>query len=284
MLGASGMLGSFLAPELEKAGYKVLKQSRSNKSHITMNLLRLQDWTNCLMYYKPNIILNLAAATNVDRCEIEPQWAFNGNIGPMLTLASALRENSIDTHIIHISSDQVYDGLGPHIEDCVNPCNVYGMSKLAAELALTGLPVTILRTNFFGKSNCIGKVSLSDWVINSIKSKKPITLFSDVFFSAIHMSTLSEYIKLAIEEKRVGTFNIGTADGISKADFSLQIASQLGLCTDSVQVGSSTELNLRARRPLDMRMSPLRFNTSFKVHSPCIMNEISKVVEEYNDK
>ena len=282
LLGARGMLGTYLAPQLEMAGYKVLRQSRSHENYIQLNLLCLKEWSDCLLAYKPDVILNLAAATDVDRCEIDPQWAFNGNIAPMLTLSTALRKKNINTHIIHVSTDQVYDDIGPHLESYVNPCNVYGMSKLAAELALKDLPATILRTNFFGKSTCKGKSSFSDWAIDSIKSKKQITLFDDVYFSAIHMSTLSEYIKLAVEKRQIGTFNVGAIDGISKAKFALQIASRLNLCSESVHIGSSTELNLNARRPLDMRMSPLRFIKSFGVEPPCIMQEINKVVDEYN--
>lgn len=277
------MLGSSLGPHLKSEGHTVIRQSRSDGYDIKLNPLNHQDWMDCLKQLQPDVVVNLAAATNVDQCEQNPQLAFDANIGPLLALKRACSSADRFPHIVHISTDQLYDGLGPHIEDKVQPCNVYALSKLTAELAIIGQHATIFRTNFFGLSHAQGRSSFSDWIIKSIKSRQRIVLLKDVFFSPIHINTLCEFINIAIMRKSLGTFNVGSSDGMSKAEFALQLATRLDLDTCSVQVGSVNQLDLKARRPLDMRMNTKRFQQEFAVRIPSITIEISKAVDEYHD-
>ena len=275
------MLGSSLAPYLQSAGHIVFRQSRSDGYDIKMNPLNDQAWAEYLNELQPGTIVNLAAATNVDQCEQNPQWAFDANVGPLLALKRASSFADRCPHIVQISTDQLYDGTALHSEANVRPSNVYALSKFAAELAIIGYPATILRTNFFGLSRAKARPSFSDWIIESIKTKKQITLFEDVFFSAIHLNTLCEYINMVIAKKTPGTFNVGSSDGMSKAAFALELAAQLDLDTNSLTIGSVKDLDLKARRPLDMRMDTTCFQETFGVSTPSITAEINKAADEY---
>jgi dTDP-4-dehydrorhamnose reductase len=281
LLGASGMLGSSLSLYLKSAGHIVIRQSRADGYDIKLNPLNHQAWGECLNQLQPDTVVNLTAATNVDQCEQNPQWAFDANIGPLLALKRASSSADRCPHIVHISTDQLYDGKGPHMEGNVHPCNVYALSKFAAELAIIGYPATVFRTNFFGLSRAQGRPSFSDWIIKSIKTKQQITLFNDVFFSAIHMDTLCEFINMAIVRKSLGTYNVSSSDGMSKAEFALQLAARLGLDTSSLRIGSVKELSLKARRPLDMRMVTTHFQREYAVSTPSISTEINKAADEY---
>lgn len=276
------MLGSSLAPFLRSLGHTVIRQSRSDGYDIKLNPLDHLAWESCLKQLQPDSVVNLAAATNVDQCEENPRWAFDANIGPLLALQRATSLIGIYPHIIHISTDQLYDGTGPHSEDNVSPSNVYALSKYAAELVIMGYPATIFRTNFFGLSHAQGRCSFSDWIIESIKANRQIVLFDDVLFSAVHMETLCVFINMAIATKQLGTFNVGSSDGISKAQFALQLASRLGLDTSSISVGSVKQLDLKAYRPLDMRMNITSLQQKFAVSPPTITDEISKAANEYH--
>ena len=282
IIGASGMLGCSLAPSLVAAGHQVIRQSRKDGFDVRLNLLNDKDWIDCFDELQPEVIVNLAAATNVDQCERYPQQAFEANVAPLTSLMRAYPLASIRPHIIHVSTDQVYEGRGPHIENNVRPCNVYGLSKLAAELTIKPCQPTILRTNFFGRSNSPGRLSFSDWIINSVRSNHPLTLFQDVLFNAVHLSTLCEYILLAIEKRTVGIFNVGTCDGASKYEFGSQLVKMLDLDGSMIKIGSVTDFEFPARRPLDMRMSITNFENAFSCKSPTMNSEIRKAANEYH--
>jgi len=100
---------------------------------------------------KPDIIINPAAYTAVDKAEKEPDLAMTVNaIAPGL-LAKAARK--VGAGLIHYSTDYVFDGCSeiPYKEeDPPNPLNVYGKTKLAGEKALAeaGIPFLIIRTGW----------------------------------------------------------------------------------------------------------------------------------------
>ncbi|MDQ3293319.1 MAG: sugar nucleotide-binding protein, partial [Actinomycetota bacterium] len=91
---------------------------------------------------RPDVIVNLAARTDVDGCETHPDGAWLTNVLGVRHVAEAARR--FDAHLVHLSSDYVFDGSkkGAYVEwDEVNPLSVYGRSKAAAEReALWGCP------------------------------------------------------------------------------------------------------------------------------------------------
>ena len=74
-----------------------------------------------------------------------------------------------DFHLIHLSTDQVYSGFGIHKESCVNPLNVYGITKYCSELVASKIDSTIIRTNYHSKSLVPKRYSFSDWLVKSLK-------------------------------------------------------------------------------------------------------------------
>jgi len=100
---------------------------------------------------KPDVILNAAAYTAVDRAETEPELAMAVNgIAPRVMAEEASRSNAI---LVHYSTDYVFDGSkpGPWSEDdATNPLNAYGRTKLAGEEAIqqTGGAYLIFRTSW----------------------------------------------------------------------------------------------------------------------------------------
>jgi dTDP-4-dehydrorhamnose reductase len=102
-----------------------------------------------------------------------------------------------------------------------------------------------------------------------------------VLFSPLHLDSLSAVIRLAVIRRIAGVFNAGSRDGISKAGFAFALAAGLGLDSGLMTVGPSSTAGLRARRPLDMRMDPSRFEHHFEIQSPTIASQIEAAVQEY---
>src|SRR5690606_1648070 len=83
--------------------------------------------------HKPHTIINTAAMTNVDTCEVERELCQALNVGAVRVLAAACEK--YDIHLIHLSTDFIFDGEdGPYTEDAApNPLSYYGLTKLEAE-------------------------------------------------------------------------------------------------------------------------------------------------------
>jgi len=141
LLGANGQVGHELRRSLATMG-EVIATTRSG---------RLPDEQDCLVAdfdapaslpvlirdIRPDIVVNAAAYTAVDKAESEPEAAFRTNAEAPGMLARACAERNIP--FVHYSTDYVFDGQGQRpyrIDDATAPLGVYGKSKLAGERAI----------------------------------------------------------------------------------------------------------------------------------------------------
>ena len=277
--GGTGMLGLTLVPVLQAAGHCVLTQSRTSGGSYIADLTDFQATVSMLNEIRPDCIVNLVAQTNVDACEADLNSAYLLNVKAVENLAAAIRlyEN---VHLIQISTDQVYDGVGLSKEDEVRLSNNYAMTKYAGEIAAALVHGTVLRTNFFGPSALVGRLSFSDWLLRNFREQIPFTAFFDVIFNPLSMSTLSLMIDKVIQAPVPGVFNLGCENPLSKADFAFQVASTFGLETTHMRMGSVDALGLPARRPKDMSMDCSLFSRSFSVTLPTLKDEIQTMKVE----
>ena len=105
-----------------------------------------------MLAIRPDWVLHCAAATKVDRCESEVDWAYAVNEQGAANIAAACRQHR--ARMLHYSTDFVFDGSKstPYVEDdATAPLSVYGKSKLAGEervLAIEGLDALVVRTQW----------------------------------------------------------------------------------------------------------------------------------------
>lgn len=281
VLGAYGMLGETLCPLLSLAGYRVLRQGRSASAELALEPGNSDAVAAILGKYKPHAIVNLIADSNVDACEDSIGNAFKANVLPVDALLRARATSQSNAHLIQISTDHLYGGQGPHQERMVQPCNVYALTKYAAELRALNGGATVLRTNFFGRSRARARTSFSDWIVQSVRDHKDITVFDDVYFSALHMATLSTVVMKAIEMPLEGVFNVGCRDGISKADFAFMLAQALNLDVSCMTRGSIKNAKLRTPRPSDMRLDVTSLEMAFGLQMPYMKEQLLMAADEY---
>ena len=146
LTGKNGQIGWELArllppgPDLTATGREELDLSSPGSIRETVRRVR------------PDVIVNAAAYTDVNRAESEPERARALNADAVALLAGEAK--SLGAAVIHFSTDYVFDGhksTGPYAEDdATNPQSVYGSSKLSGENALmeAGIPHLILRTSW----------------------------------------------------------------------------------------------------------------------------------------
>lgn len=283
VLGATGLLGTRLVPALSSR-WPTVTHARSGGAAQTVDLTDCAATSALLEAVQPSLVVNLAALTSVDACEDNPQHAYLVNVKAVENVVAWIERRGRGCHLLHVSTDQVYDGPGPHAENEVTIVNTYGFSKYAAELAALRVQATVLRTNFFGRSNREGRESLSDWLIRSLREGSPIQVFDDVMFSPLGLGTLVEMIVRIADEKPLGVFNLGAADGMSKADFAFAFAETMGIAVHRMtRIKSGDSGLLRAKRPTDMRMDSSRIEHALKVRLPGLLQEIKSTVLEYRD-
>ena len=145
LTGAGGQVGFELSRSLAAYG-EVIAPDRA-----TLDLADADALVACMRQARPQLIVNAAAYTAVDRAESERDAAFAVNArAPGILAEEAKRQDAV---LIHYSTDYVFDGqrTTPYDEDApTGPLNVYGASKLEGELAVaqSGARAIVLRTSW----------------------------------------------------------------------------------------------------------------------------------------
>ena len=153
LLGANGQVGTELRRSLLGLG-DVVAASRTGQlpdggACEAVDLAQVADIAAAVNRIAPDIVVNAAAYTAVDRAESEPELAYRINAEAPGALAEACHGRGIP--LVHYSTDYVFDGQASRPyreEDPTDPLNVYGASKLAGEqaIAASGADHLILRT------------------------------------------------------------------------------------------------------------------------------------------
>lgn len=282
VLGASGLLGSELISGQYLKKYKIISLSRSSKTDYNVDLENFNELLKILEKVKPKVIINLVGITNVDHCEKFPNEAYRLNVQTVENLIGATQILSEKPFLIHISTDQVYDGKGFFSEKNINLSNYYAFSKYIGELKASQISSTILRTNFFGKSKTLKRSSLTDWLYAELKQNNHISVFEDVWFNPLSIYFLCKMIELAVEKKIEGIFNLGSDNGMSKADFAFYFAKVLNLPTSNMKRAKVSDVKfLNAYRPKNMIMNLNKFKQKFNVKLPKLMEQIEVVAKDY---
>jgi dTDP-4-dehydrorhamnose reductase len=272
--GAGGLLGVYLCNRGCQHG-EVFRLGRSSGT-ILADLTDREQTGRIVSEISPTIVIHAAAMTDVEECEKSPDEADRQNRIATRNLVIALPKKS---RLVYISTDQVYpDTLGPHKEGTEAPVNQYGKSKLAGEREALSHENTIsVRTNLFGPSLTSGRASLSDFIIKNLSASAPTTLFRDIFFSPLHLDTLSAQIWELTLTGFKGTCNLGAREGISKAEFGLAVAAQKKLPLKNVTISDSGGISNRAPRSLDLRMDVAFVESILGSTMPTALEEIRKL-------
>ena len=201
--------------------------------------------------HNPDIIINTAAMTQVDMCEEQKAKCWKINVEALKNLVKC--SNDVKAHIIHLSSDFVFDGTGgPYTEnDIPNPLSYYGISKWEGEKIIKERADkwTIVRTILVYGVNRTTRSNIVLWVKNSLEAGKPIRVVNDQFRAPTLVDDLANAcIEMAVREKE-GIFHISGPEMMSIVDIAYKVAGYYKLDTSLITPISSAELNEIARRP-----------------------------------
>ena len=259
IVGSNGMLGQRLTEFYKRSGdVEIMTCSAEDESFIPnveyrkIDIREKADVKNVVMKFFPDVIVNAAAYTNVDGAETEKELAWKINVVGVKNIARYAQ--AIDAHVIHISTDYIFDGKnGPYYEtDNPNPISYYGRTKLASEneLAVSGVRHSIIRTNVLYGPAKYGRPDFVKWAVNSLRDGKNIRIVTDQFGNPTFIDDLVFGIDAIIERKAEGIYNIGGKDFVTRFEFTNIIADYFNLDKSLITPILTKELHQPASRPL----------------------------------
>lgn len=199
---------------------------------------------------RPNIVINIAAYTNVDGCESHDEKAFAINAEGMRHVAlGALRCRA---KVVYLSTDYIFDGKKrePYLEDDPpHPLSVYGRSKLRGEQYVQEMveDALIVRTQWlYGKygNNFVASV------LRQAREKKVLSIVNDQVGSPTYTIDLSRAISVLIQCDARGVFHVANSDLCTWFAFGQEILKLSGMEGVRIVPISSEELGRPATRPL----------------------------------
>ena len=253
-----------------------------SQSYIQLDISNRNEVKKIIYDFCPDFIINAAAFTNVDKCESERETAWKINVKGVEYLSEAARV--LDSHLIHISSDYIFDGKnGPYSEnDIPNPLGYYARTKLASEnvLKISGTKNTIIRTNVLYGTAKYSRPDFVKWVVDSVRSGKEIKIVDDQFNNPTFIDDLVQAINKIIELRKEGLYNIGGSEVLSRFDFTMIIADFFNLDKSLIKRIKTEDLKQPARRPLKSGLITIKAQSElgYKPHS--IINSLELMKKE----
>ena len=246
VIGAKGMLGRDLMgilhsslPNDEVKGWDIEEIDIRKKEETVTKVEKL----------RPEIVIHIAAYTDVDGCELNEEKAFEVNAEG--TKHVALAASRCRAKVVYLSTDYVFDGnkRDPYLEsDLPHPLNVYGLSKLKGEQYVQECvkDFLIIRTQWlYGR---YGKNFVAS-ILRQASEKRVLSIVNDQIGSPTCTADLAQAISVLIQFNGQGIFHVANSDLCSWYTFGQAILKLSGMDKVRVIPISSQELGHPAVRP-----------------------------------
>ncbi len=273
IVGASGLLGSnWLKKKLNRYLFFATINKRSIKNNkIKKIFLNLKNKKKIFFFLKDkniDFVINLAGSTDVDKCEKSKKKTYFANVIIPKNLAYVCKMKNIP--LVHISTDHIFNEkkkIRYSENQSPNPINFYAKTKYLAENYIKRKlkKFIIIRTNFFSlldaKSTFLHKL----FFLSKKKKTSTIKLWSDVYFTPVHASTIVDLVHLLIEKKLYGIFNISSNEVLSKFDF-YSLVKKIFRLDKLIFLRTSINLcnkNFIVKRPLNMSLNNKKIKNIF---------------------
>jgi dTDP-4-dehydrorhamnose reductase len=289
-MGADGQVARSLREAANKRTGLVLRAG----ARPDVDILRPDLIERALADFAPDIVVNPAAYTAVDRAETEPDIAFATNRDGAGNVAKAAER--LNVPIIHFSTDYVFDGRkpSPYVEtDGIGPRSVYGRSKLAGERAVASSNSRhiILRTAWvyapFGANFVRTILRLTDERdrLRVVDDQIGCPTYAPAIADAI--LTIAAKIKSSgWQDRFAGVTHLAGPDEITWCNFARQIVSiakTKGRRDVVVDAITTVEYPTPAERPANSRLRCDRLAELFDVRLPALRSSLEKCLERLFD-
>ena len=290
LFGKGGQVGWELQRSLAPLGKLIALDFDS--TDFCGDFTNLQGLTDTVAQVRPDVIVNAAAHTAVDKAESEPDLARALNaLAPQALAKAAAQCNAL---MVHYSTDYVFDGSGTAAwreTDATGPLSVYGATKLEGEqlIAQHCAKHLIFRTSWVYAAR---GANFAKTMLRLAKEKDRLTVIDDQIGAPTGADLLADITAHAIRQvlprhQEYGLYHLvagGQTSWHGYAEFvlseSLRHQPSLQLTATSVDPVSTSSFPTPARRPHNSRLDTRKIQTTFGLHLPDWQQGVSRMLKE----
>lgn len=297
--GVNGQLGHDVMNELYKRGYEATGSDIADTyvgindfspvttmPYVKLDITDTEEVNRVISGLEPDVVIHCAAWTAVDMAEDDDKVELGRNVNAHGTENIAKACKNIDTKMIYISTDYVFDGQGttPWSPDCKDykPLNVYGQTKLEGELAVS----SILDKYFIVRIAWVFGLNGKNFIktmINVGKSHDEVRVVNDQIGTPTYTLDLSRLLVDMIETEKYGYYHVTNEGGyISWYDFTKEIYKQYGLDTKVIPVTTEEYGLSKAKRPFNSRLDKSKLIENGFKPLPTWQDALRRYLEEAN--
>jgi dTDP-4-dehydrorhamnose reductase len=286
LIGCGGQVGCELARTLLPLG-EVVAWSR-----VQADLAQEQVLAQSLRVCAPDIIVNAAAYTAVDRAETEVELAFQVNAKAVAVMAAYANEHH--ALLVHYSSDYVFDGRKSesYVEtDPTHPLSVYGRSKLAGEVAIlhSGCRALIFRTSWVFSANGANFVKT---VLRLAHTRSSVNMVADQYGAPTSAELIADVSALALaayrqDRLRTGVYHLTASGYTTWCELARHVVARaklngasLTLTHDQIRPIPALDYPVPALRPVNSRLNTDALSKALGLELPDWAVHINRTVDQ----
>ncbi len=293
MLGKNGQVGWELQRSLAPLGELVaLDRAGDAARGLCGDLQDLDGLRETVRALRPDVIVNAAAHTAVDKAESETDLARRLNAEAPAALAEAA--NATGAWLVHYSTDYVFDGSGdrPWVEDApTGPLNVYGQTKLDGERAIADATARhlILRTSWVYAAR---GGNFAKTMLRLAADRERLTVIDDQFGAPTGAELIADVTAHAIRQvlqrpQDAGTYHLAAAgettwNGYARhvIDTARRIKPDTPLAVQEVAAVPTSAFPTPAQRPHNSRLDTIRLQQTFGLRLPAWQQGVDRMLAE----
>ena len=293
LLGKNGQVGWELQRSLAPLG-QLIALDRHPVDGLSGDLSDLDGLRATIRQVRPDIIVNAAAYTAVDKAETETELAdrVNGHATQVMAEEAA----TLGAWLVHYSTDYVFSGQGSTAwteTDAVSPVNHYGASKLAGERAIidSGCKHLIFRTSWVygARGNNFAKTML-----RLAKDRETLSVIADQIGAPTGADLIADVTAQALKQvvqrpELAGLYHLAAHGEVSWHGYASHViafakANGEELAVTSISPIDTTAYPTPARRPLNSRLNTQKLRANFSLHLPDWQSGVTRMLMEVLNK
>lgn len=278
IVGAGGVLGAKLVEQaLARSAQpiyafthgRIPAISAASSPRVLWHPLDLTDEpavSQALYQARPDIVINSAALTNVDACELRQRDALHINGSGPRHLAQVCTQ--LGAGLVQVSTDYVFPGddeqPGPYDETAAaRPVNYYGVSKLQGEQSVietctNRVPWLIARTALVYGHVPGGRTNFVRWLVGELRAGRRVKIVNDQVNTPTLADDLAAVLLHLVDRRAQGIIHVTGPDLLTRDAWSRVIAAYYGLNEHLIDVLPTVQLNQPAQRPLRSGLRSIR--------------------------